>query len=118
MPVVIDKILRAGEGKLLRKLKKIADQVNSIEEDFVEMSDAELREHRFAFAVPPCAWNSLKSEHCLAVRATWSGSASSAAFRHRRLLAGRLMQTAMCSSPGNFAAPCRARPMRVASMRS
>ena len=44
MPVVIDKILRAGEGKLLRKLKKIADQVNSIEEDFVDMSDAELRE--------------------------------------------------------------------------
>jgi preprotein translocase subunit SecA len=44
VPVVIDKILRAGEGKLLRKLKRIADQVNSIEEDFLEMSDAELRE--------------------------------------------------------------------------
>jgi preprotein translocase subunit SecA len=44
VPVVIDKILRAGEGKLLRKLKKIADQVNSIEEDFTDMSDAELRE--------------------------------------------------------------------------
>ncbi|TDB76303.1 preprotein translocase subunit SecA [Actinomadura sp. KC216] len=44
MPPVIDKILRAGEGKILRKLKKLADQVNSIEEDFLEMSDAELRE--------------------------------------------------------------------------
>jgi preprotein translocase subunit SecA len=44
VPVVIDKILRAGEGKVLRKLKRIAAQVNSIEEDFVEMSDAELRE--------------------------------------------------------------------------
>jgi preprotein translocase subunit SecA len=44
VPAVIDKILRAGEGKLLRKLKRIADQVNSIEEDFVGMSDAELRE--------------------------------------------------------------------------
>ncbi|MEV4252104.1 preprotein translocase subunit SecA [Spirillospora sp. NPDC049652] len=44
MPLVIDKILRAGEGKTLRKLKKLADQVNSIEEDFVDMSDAELRE--------------------------------------------------------------------------
>jgi preprotein translocase subunit SecA len=44
VPAVIDKILRAGEGKLLRKLKRIADQVNSIEEDFVDMSDAELRE--------------------------------------------------------------------------
>ncbi|MFC0036866.1 preprotein translocase subunit SecA [Actinomadura rayongensis] len=44
MPPVIDKILRAGEGKTLRKLKKLADQVNSIEEDFLDMSDAELRE--------------------------------------------------------------------------
>ncbi|MBW8484552.1 preprotein translocase subunit SecA [Actinomadura parmotrematis] len=44
MPPVIDKILRAGEGKTLRKLKKLADQINSIEEDFLEMSDAELRE--------------------------------------------------------------------------
>ncbi|WP_018653426.1 preprotein translocase subunit SecA [Actinomadura flavalba] len=44
MPPVIDKILRAGEGKILRKLKKLADQVSSIEEDFLEMSDAELRE--------------------------------------------------------------------------
>jgi preprotein translocase subunit SecA len=43
VPVVIDKILRAGEGKVLRKLKRIADQVNSIEEDFVDMSDADLR---------------------------------------------------------------------------
>ncbi|MDL4776006.1 MULTISPECIES: preprotein translocase subunit SecA [Thermomonosporaceae] len=44
MPPVIDKILRAGEGKIKRKLHKLADQVNSIEEDFLEMSDAELRE--------------------------------------------------------------------------
>ncbi|SEF95974.1 protein translocase subunit secA [Thermomonospora echinospora] len=44
MPPVIDKILRAGEGKTLRKLKKLADHVNSIEEDFLEMTDAELRE--------------------------------------------------------------------------
>ncbi len=43
MPAVIDKILRAGEGKVLRKLKRIANQVNSIEDDFTEMSDAELR---------------------------------------------------------------------------
>src|SRR6188472_3515729 len=35
--------MRAGEGKILRKLHRIADQVNSIEEDFVDLSDAELR---------------------------------------------------------------------------
>ena len=40
---VFDKILRAGEGKILRKLNRIAAQVNSIEEDFVDLTDAELR---------------------------------------------------------------------------
>ncbi|MET9965872.1 preprotein translocase subunit SecA [Streptomyces sp. NPDC006356] len=40
---VLSKIMRAGEGKILRKLHRIADQVNSIEEDFVGLSDAELR---------------------------------------------------------------------------
>jgi preprotein translocase subunit SecA len=43
VPAIIDNVLRAGEGKILRKLKRIADQVNSIEEDFVALSDAELR---------------------------------------------------------------------------
>ncbi len=43
MPVLLDKILRAGEGRILRKLHNIADQVNAIEEDFVAMSDGELR---------------------------------------------------------------------------
>jgi len=43
VPVVIDKVLRAGEGRILRRLKRVADQVNSIEEDFTAMSDAELR---------------------------------------------------------------------------
>ena len=32
-----------GSGAQLRKLQKVADQVNSIEEDFQAMSDAELR---------------------------------------------------------------------------
>ncbi|GAA4969560.1 preprotein translocase subunit SecA [Nonomuraea thailandensis] len=43
MAAILDKILRAGEGKILRKLKRIADQVNSIEDDFTSLSDAELR---------------------------------------------------------------------------
>jgi preprotein translocase subunit SecA len=43
VPAIIDSVLRAGEGKTLRKLKRIADQVNSIEEDFAALSDAELR---------------------------------------------------------------------------
>ncbi len=43
MPAIIDSVLRAGEGKTLRRLKRIAEQVNSIEEDFAALSDAELR---------------------------------------------------------------------------
>ena len=43
MPVIIDSVLRAGEGKILRRLKRIAGQINSIEDDFIAMSDAELR---------------------------------------------------------------------------
>ncbi|WP_007512788.1 preprotein translocase subunit SecA [Pseudofrankia saprophytica] len=41
--MVLDKILRAGEGRILRKLHAIAEQVNLIEDDFVGLSDAELR---------------------------------------------------------------------------
>ena len=40
---IMDKILRAGEGKTLRTLESIARQVNAIEDDFVAMSDEELR---------------------------------------------------------------------------
>jgi preprotein translocase subunit SecA len=41
--VVLQRILRAGEGKILRRLSGIAGQVNAIEEDFVGLTDAELR---------------------------------------------------------------------------
>ncbi|WP_018505456.1 preprotein translocase subunit SecA [Parafrankia discariae] len=41
--MVLDKILRAGEGRILRKLKAIAEQVNLIEDDFTGLTDAELR---------------------------------------------------------------------------
>jgi len=41
--VVLDKILRAGEGRILRKLQSITGQVNDLEEDFVGLSDEELR---------------------------------------------------------------------------
>jgi preprotein translocase subunit SecA len=43
VPAIIDKILRIGEGKILRELDTIAKAVNSIEDDFVAMSDDELR---------------------------------------------------------------------------
>jgi preprotein translocase subunit SecA len=40
---VLDRVLRAGEGRILRRLSGIADQVNLIEEDFNGLTDAELR---------------------------------------------------------------------------
>ncbi|NBN91158.1 MAG: preprotein translocase subunit SecA [Actinobacteria bacterium] len=43
MVAIIDKILRAGEGRALKQLEKIADLVNSHEATFVAMSDDQLR---------------------------------------------------------------------------
>ena len=43
VPAILDKILRIGEGKILRQLETIAEAVNAIEDDFVAMSDDELR---------------------------------------------------------------------------
>ena len=40
---LIDKVLRIGEGKILRQLDAIAKAVNAIEDDFVAMTDDELR---------------------------------------------------------------------------
>jgi len=40
---VLDKILRAGEGKILRSLESLANQVNLLEEHYITMSDDELR---------------------------------------------------------------------------
>src|SRR5215212_6057798 len=49
VPAILDKLMRAGEGKTLKRLARIADQVNSIEEDFVALSDTELREETATF---------------------------------------------------------------------
>ncbi len=43
MPVLFDKILRAGEGKIIKRLEGVVAQVNAIEDDFAALSDAELR---------------------------------------------------------------------------
>jgi preprotein translocase subunit SecA len=41
--VVLAKILRAGEGKIVRRLSAIADHIETLEEDYVDLTDAELR---------------------------------------------------------------------------
>ncbi|HEX5540733.1 MAG TPA: preprotein translocase subunit SecA [Micromonospora sp.] len=40
---ILEKLLSAGEGRMLRRLKAISAAVNSIEEDYVNLTDAELR---------------------------------------------------------------------------
>ncbi len=47
--MVLTKILRAGEGKTLRRLKAIADHVNDLEDDVKKLSDAELRQETDVF---------------------------------------------------------------------
>ena len=43
MVKIVEKMLRAGEGRMLKRLTAMADQVNSLEDDFVRLTDAELR---------------------------------------------------------------------------
>jgi preprotein translocase subunit SecA len=40
---VISKLLRAGEGRIVRHLSAIADQIENLEGDFVDLTDEELR---------------------------------------------------------------------------
>ena len=44
MAKIFDRIMRAGEGKILRDLSKVVDQVNSFETAISPLSDVELRE--------------------------------------------------------------------------
>jgi preprotein translocase subunit SecA len=43
VPRLLDKVMRAGEGKILRRLEAVAKLVNEIEDDYVQMTDEELR---------------------------------------------------------------------------
>ena len=49
MPKVFEKLLRAGEGRALKKLEAIAAQVAALEEDFEKLSDADLRDETDVF---------------------------------------------------------------------
>ena len=41
--MVLNRLLRAGESKMLKRLDRIAEHINSLEEDVTGLSDAELR---------------------------------------------------------------------------
>jgi preprotein translocase subunit SecA len=46
---ILEKLLRAGEGRVLRRLNGLADQVNALENDFTTLTDAEMREETDRF---------------------------------------------------------------------
>jgi preprotein translocase subunit SecA len=46
---IVEKLLRAGEGRTLKKLQGLSAQVNALEDDFAKLSDAELREETDRF---------------------------------------------------------------------
>src|SRR5690349_11723883 len=46
---VIEKLLRAGEGRTLKKLQGLAKQVNALEADFEKLTDEELRDETKGF---------------------------------------------------------------------
>ncbi len=46
---MMERMLRAGEGRQIKRLEGIAAQVNAIEEDFQKLTDAELRAETDAF---------------------------------------------------------------------
>ncbi|MCG2802100.1 MAG: preprotein translocase subunit SecA, partial [Cellulomonas sp.] len=49
MAGIVEKVLRMGEGRILKKLSGLADQVNTLEDGFLALSDAELREETERF---------------------------------------------------------------------
>ena len=46
---IVEKLLRAGEGRVVKRLHGLAAQVNALEDDFVRLTDAELREETDRF---------------------------------------------------------------------
>jgi preprotein translocase subunit SecA len=100
--VVFSKILRAGEGKILRRLNKIADAVESLADEVADLTDAELRaktdEFRErleegetldqllpeAFAVVREAGGTSACRSWAAPRCTWATSPRCAPVRARR----------------------------------
>ncbi len=49
MANVLERVLRVGEGRLLRKLERYAQAVNHLEEDFKELSDEQLKNETVEF---------------------------------------------------------------------
>ena len=49
MANVLEKVLRVGEGRVLRRLERYAQAVNHLEDDFSELSDEDLKKETVEF---------------------------------------------------------------------
>ena len=49
MANVLERVLRVGEGRTLRRLKNYAEAINHLEEHFEDLSDEELRDETTQF---------------------------------------------------------------------
>jgi preprotein translocase subunit SecA len=49
VPAILEKVLRFGEGRIVKKLSGLAAQVNALEDSFTALSDTELREETDRF---------------------------------------------------------------------
>ncbi|MBO9579231.1 MAG: hypothetical protein J7480_10760, partial [Microbacteriaceae bacterium] len=49
MANVLERVLRVGEGRTLRRLEKYAEQVNALEAHFEDLTDEELRQETAEF---------------------------------------------------------------------
>ena len=72
---MLSKLLRLGEGRMVKRLKKVADYVNSLSEDVEKLSDDELRaktaEFRQRFADGESLDDLLPEAYSVAREAAW-----------------------------------------------
>ncbi len=61
MVKIVERMLRLGEGRTLKRLAGLADQVNALEEEYVALGDAELRAETDAFKARVADGESLDS---------------------------------------------------------
>ena len=82
MPKFMEKLLRAGEGRVVKRLENIAAQVNAIEEDFEKLTDEELRAETDKFRERLAAGETLEQILPEAFAAVREGSKRTLGKRH------------------------------------
>ncbi|GAA1849527.1 preprotein translocase subunit SecA [Brevibacterium marinum] len=91
----LEKLLRTGEGRTLKKLRQYTDAINALSEEFSEMSDAELREETDRFKKRYQEGESLDSLLAEAFAAVREASSRTLGMRHFdvQLMGGAALHT-------------------------